>query len=275
MLLRKYKYISMDEIFITRTPEGESVYYWVLNNISDPRKVETIRIDSGRLKTDVIKRLGELGHQETIEAVAGDMWEPYQDAVMETLPHALYVVDPFHVIQVSEKAVEDIRKQQSRLLPEKERKELKKDAKLFGENLLSLDQNEMDTLEKWFKKLPLLEEAYFLGQMLREAYKLKDVDLALEYLANWETHVIESGIQQLIKVLGTIQRWLPWILNFFIHRISNGKTEGRNNVIRAIERQGFHYKIPSLEGRILVRDQRRNRERWINRQKKLNTKSVS
>lgn len=87
-------------------------------------------------------------------------------------------------------------------------------------------------------------------------------------MAKWETLVLMSGLQPLINVLGTVQRWLPWILNFFIHRISNGKTEGRNNAIRQIDRQGYHYKITSLEGRILVRDQRMNRERWINKQRK-------
>jgi len=54
-----------------------------LNDISNPSKVETIRIDMGRLKTDVIKRLQELEHPEFVEAVSSDMWEPYRDAVQK------------------------------------------------------------------------------------------------------------------------------------------------------------------------------------------------
>jgi len=167
MLSRYHRYLSMDEIFITRNSKGESVYYWVLNDISDPNKIETIRIDMGRLKTDVIKRLQELEHPEFVEAVSSDMWEPYRDAVTEALPHAIFVVDRFHVIQASEKAVEDIRKQQGQNISKEDRKALKKDARLFGENLLTLEDSEIDKLETWFKKLPALEEAYFLSQMLR------------------------------------------------------------------------------------------------------------
>ena len=96
-----YRYLSMDEIFISRDSEGNAKYYWVLNDISTPWKSNNIRIDAGRNKEDVIKRLDELTHPERVEAVCIDMWKPYRDAIHEALPNAAVVIDPFHVIQAA------------------------------------------------------------------------------------------------------------------------------------------------------------------------------
>ena len=82
------RYRFLDEIFVSRGSKGKSTYYWVLNDISNPWKSNNIRIYLGRNKKDVIKRLGELGHPEHVEAVCIDMWKPYRDAILETLPNA-------------------------------------------------------------------------------------------------------------------------------------------------------------------------------------------
>ncbi|WP_442961113.1 transposase [Pseudogracilibacillus sp. SO30301A] len=42
---------------------------------------------------------------------------------------------------------------------------------------------------------------------------------------------------------------MPEILNRFIHRISNAKTEGKNNQIRTMNQQGFGYSIKSIQAR--------------------------
>ena len=68
--------------------------------------------------------------------------------------------------------------------------------------------------------------------------------------------------------MNAIENWLPYIMNKFIYRISNGKTEGKNNLIRTIRRQGFHYGLITLRARIYAHDERQSKKRWKLKQKK-------
>lgn len=50
MLHAPYKYLSMDEIFISRDSDGQAQYYWILNDISVSWKSNNIRVELGRNK---------------------------------------------------------------------------------------------------------------------------------------------------------------------------------------------------------------------------------
>ena len=267
-----YRYLSMDEIFYKRNSDGEALYYWVLNDISDYSKVNTIRIELGRNKTDVVDRLKELSNPHKVKAVCIDMWKQYLEAVQEVLPNAYVVVDGFHVLQLAEREFEKIRKRLGNTLNDK--KDLKKDAKLFTTNLFKLNDDELDTVETYLKIYPELEIAYFLNQELYEFYNMKDYEQAFNYLVEWSQEVLKSNITEMKSILNTIDNWLPYIMNKFIYRISNGKTEGRNNLIRTIIRQGFHYGLATLKARIFSHDERLNRKLWQLKQKKYAIKNI-
>ena len=262
-LAGRYRFLSMDEIFISRDSEGKSTYYWVLNDISTPWKSNNIRIDLGRNKEDVIKRLGELGHPKHVEAVCIDMWKPYRDAILESLPNAAVVIDPFHVIQAAQREMENLRKRAN--VGKEMKAALKKDSKLFLSSIFKLSDNELDRLETYLQASKDIEKAYFIVQELMALYHMNDYEDALSYLASWETGVMESKIPEMVSVLNTVQNWLPYILNHFVYRISNGKTEGKNHMMRVIDKMGFHYGIDALQGCIYAHDRKQEYVKWQRR----------
>jgi transposase len=173
-LKSRCRYLSMDEIFISRDSEGNPKYYWVLNDISTPWKSNNIRIDEGRNKEDVIKRLGGLAHQERVLAVCIDMWKPYRDAISEVFPRAAVVVDPFHVIQAAQREMEKVRKGAK---ADKDTKAaFKKDSQLFLTSMLKLSNNELDRLESYLHASAEIEKAYFIVQELIALYRLNDYE---------------------------------------------------------------------------------------------------
>lgn len=265
-----YKYLSMDEIFYKRDSNNEAIYYWILNDISEYGKVTTIMIEIGRTKDEVVERLKKLLNVDKVLAVCIDMWRQYADAIELVFPNALIVIDGFHVLQLAEREFDKLRKRLGNTLLEK--KALKTDAKLLTTNLFNLKDEELDKVESYLKIYPELEKAYFLNQELYEFYRMKDYEQALEYIAKWSGEVLDSGITELQNVLNTIENWLPYIMNKFIHKISNGKTEGKNNLIRTIIRQGFHYGITTLRARVLAHDERKCRKIWQLKQLKLERK---
>jgi len=262
----RYRYLSMDEVFISRNSDGEALYYWLLNDNSLSWKSNNIRVDAGRKLEDVIKRLNELKYPEHVAAVSIDMWKPYRDAILQVLPNAAIVIDRFHVVKIAQAALDTVRKRAN--VSNALKNDLKKDASLFLSSIFKLSDDELIRLESYLKADSALESAYFITQELMEFYNLRDYEYALEYLSEWERSVLNSGIKEMKNVLGTIVNWLPYIMNYFIHRITSGRTEGRNNLLRTIDRMGFHYGLTSIQACLYAQDRKQEYSRWKKHQRK-------
>ena len=137
---------------------------------------------------------------------------------------------------------------------------MKKDSALFLCSMDTLGKDEWQRLESYLKTDEKLEYTYFLVQELLEFYYTRDYDEALEFLSAWESRVHRSGID--LPIYDTICNWLPYILNYFRFRITNGKMEGRNNLIRQIDRMGFHYGIECFQGCLYAHDRKQEYVKW-------------
>jgi transposase len=268
-----YRYLSMDEVFISRDADGNARYYWVLNDISTPWKSNNIRVDLGRNKDDVVKRLKELAHSQRVEAVCIDMWKPYRDAIHEAFPSAAVVVDPFHVIQLAQKKMDEVRK--SIKCDKALKSAIKDDAYLFSTSLYKLSNDELDRLETYLQVNLALESAYFIVQELMALYRLRDYESVLDYLAHWESSVLKSGLDEMVSILHTVQNWLPYIMNHFIYRISNGKTEGKNHKLRVIDAMGYHYGANAVQACLYAHDTKQEYLKWQNHLRRRTRLSVS
>ena len=262
----RYTHLSMDEVFISRNADGEALYYWLLNDNSVSWKSNNIRVDEGRKQEDVIKRLQELKYPAHVVSVSIDMWKPYRDAILQVLPQAAIVIDRFHVVKIAQSGMDTIRKRAD--IPKNLKSEFKKDAGLFLSSIFKLSETELIRLESYLKANKDLETAYFITQELMEFYNLRDYEHALEYLASWETSVTSSGIKEMESILSTVTNWLPYIMNYFIYRVTSGRTEGRNNLLRTIDRMGFHYGVVSLQACLYAHDRRQEYSRWKKHQRK-------
>ncbi|MCL6445171.1 MAG: transposase [Alicyclobacillus sp.] len=212
---------------------------------------------------------GQLPNHERIIAVAIDMWEPYRIAVQRSLPDALVVVDAFHLIQASTRALDEVRKKAQKGLDHKQSLALKQDKELFTTPIEDLRPEERERLEHWHAQVPELAQAFLLHQKLRGLYRCSTFEDALDHLVLWEREVLESGLEPILKLHGTVWKWLPEIMNRFICKISNAKTEGKNNQLRAMNKQGFGYKIRSLRARMQMKEQQDALIGWRNYQQRL------
>jgi transposase len=73
-------------------------------------------------------------------------------------------------------------------------------------------------------------------------FKARNLRDGRKRLHAWEAQVRESGVPELLKVLGTIERRRSGIEKFFQYKVANGMAEGFNNVVGTIKKQayGFH-----------------------------------
>lgn len=101
--------------------------------------------------------------------------------------------------------------------------------------------------------IDIREELFNISEELKTGYYLKEAFLdivkhatyadAEEQIKAWISLCYESEIEEYIIASGTIERWLPYIVESFINPIlSQGFTEGRNNKFKVIKRIAFGYK---------------------------------
>ena len=216
----------------------------------------------------------QVKHGNEVIAVSIDMWEAYKDAIHEALPNAIIVIDRFHVVKHVEDAINTARKKAD--CPKKIKDEMQDDCKLFLKYWQKLTAEEMDKLDyylRWDKKL---EETYYLAQEFMDIYNQRDYDRALDSLCQWESKLIRSNVREELKPFyDTLVNWLPYIMNYFLHRITNGRTEGKNNLLRQIDRMGFHYGPDSLQACLYSHDRNQELVKWRRYQHKIELKLLN
>ncbi|MHB9038987.1 MAG: ISL3 family transposase, partial [Armatimonadota bacterium] len=219
-------YLGMDEITLVK---GKGQYRLVVYDMTVPWRPESFTMLPSRRLQDVVSFIRQLPHPERIIAVAIDMWEPYRRAVQCSLPGALVVVDAFHLIQASTRALDEVRKKTQKDLDPKQSLALKQEKELFTTPMENLSPEKLARLEYWKTQVPELALAFSLHHRLRGLYRCSSFEDALDHLALWEREVLQSGLESFLKLHSTVWNWLPEIMNRFICKISNAKTEGKNN----------------------------------------------
>jgi transposase len=91
--------VGIDEVHLNRQMR------LVLTNIGERTIIDLVLVAS-RKKQSVISALYRFKSPKQIKYVTMDMWRPYRDAVNAVLPHAIIVIDKFHVVKMANEAVE-------------------------------------------------------------------------------------------------------------------------------------------------------------------------
>ena len=250
------KVISFDE-FKADTEEGK--YAFIIN---DPIHKKVLDILPNRKKEYLIQYFTYTENRHSVEFVISDMYEPYLLVTTIMFPKAKYVVDRFHYTRYIMDALDKIRIRLQKGYSEKS-KEYKLLKNKKNVSLLRKYGNDVDwwvEVERYknghmVKMLPsdILREIKGISDELKRGYELKELFLdivnhaiyeeAEREILSWIELCRESGIEEFIEASGTIERWIEYIVNSFIDkRYSNGFTEGINNKIKVIKRNGFGYK---------------------------------
>ena len=184
-----------------------------------------------------------------IEAVAIDMSPAYISAVQTNLPHAVLVFDHFHILQLFNEKLSDLRRQLHREATEQLHKDVLKGTRwLLLKNPENLDRTR-DESKRLHEALILnqpLATAYYLREDLRRVWEQADRAAAQRVLDDWIRRAESSGISMLIQFAHTLAAHRSGILNYYLHRLSTGPLEGTNTKIRVLQRQAYGFRDPEF-----------------------------
>lgn len=178
------------------------------------------------------------GCAENITSACIDMSKAFIKGVKEELPNAEITFDPFHVIQLMNKALGEVRAEEARLFPEV----LKGSRYAFLKNPENLTEKQDEILVKLSNYQLKTGRAYLIKLALQDVYFSPSRVDAEALLKSWYNWSIRSKIEQVKKVAKTVKEHWEGILAWFDSKLSNGFVEAINGLIQAAKRRARGYK---------------------------------
>lgn len=228
-------------------------YGVVLTNLERNKIIDVT--DGGKTKKAASRLLTELDPSK-VKACCIDMWRPFRDACRDVLPHALVVVDRFHVIKEVNEALDKVRKRARNHQRSRQKKEaLSRYKKLILMGIEKLTPGQESLLWEilsWYRDLT---RSYELKELLRAIYAGQDAQKASQEIDNWIEEAKISGIKEMEEAAKTLTNWRREILNFWVYPITNAVTEGKVNKIKVLRRRAYNYNnFQSLRLKILEQE---------------------
>jgi transposase len=220
-----------------------------LTVVTDHDRRRVIWVAEGK-SAEVLERFFQLIGREACERitiVTMDMSAAYEKAVREKLPNAEIVFDHFHIAQLANKALNEVRRALVRdAVDEDAKKQIKG---TMWPTLHRMDNATATHLEALAQLRPTepLGRAYLLKESLLDILGL-DVPHSEPALNDWMAWAARSRLQPFVRLGRTIRDHLSGVVALFKERIANGIAEGMNNKIRLLSHRafGFHSASPLI-----------------------------
>jgi len=178
------------------------------------------------------------GEPENITDACIDMSKAFIKGVTEALPNAEVTFDPFHMIQIMNKALGEVRSEEARLYPEM----MKGSRYAFLKNPENLTEKQDETLTRLCNYRLKTARAYLIKLALQDVYFSTSREEAEGLLKKWYSWAIRSQIDQVKKVAKTVKNHWNGILSWFDSQLSNGFLEAVNGLIQAAKRRARGYR---------------------------------
>jgi transposase len=221
--------------------------------ITDPVRHTAIETFLGRDKETVVQHLEALFPPGSIKLAVIDMRGGYERALLAVFPQVKIIIDKFHVVSVVMEALDATRKRIQRERSHGKRRRIFDLRKLLRKGREGLDDEKRAYLDEILATEPDLQKVYQLKEAFRDWYPLTIPEQAIQELPSWYRRVEESQLSEWRDTLQTLRAWEPQIVNYFYWPLTNGFTEGENNVVGAVKRRAYGFRnFSNLRRRILL-----------------------
>lgn len=212
----------------------------------------------GRTAQVVIDWLAQRGRAwcEQVRYVAIDMCTIFKSAIVRMLPHATLVVDHFHLVQLANAALTEVRRRVT--LQHRGRRGRKGNREWELRNRLTRSAARMrgehvDALVDELGALPAgiatpILSAWNAKEDLMDLLALARTNPNREQICHrlhrFYSRCAGSGLPELERLAATVETWWPHILAFLHTGITNAGSEGTNRVIKTVARDAYGFRNP-------------------------------
>jgi transposase len=234
--------LGIDEVGFQKGPRYLTVVYQI-----DAHAKRLLWVGRDRSVQTLSRFFRELGKVRSAQLrfVCSDLWKPYLRVIAHRAPQALHVLDRFHVVSNFNKALDQVRAQETREL----RQQGLRPVLTHGRWCL-LKRPQHLTPAQQTKLADLLRcnlrtvRAYLLKEDFEFFWSYQGVLWARRFLRGWYHRALRSRIEPVKRLARTLRTHEPLLLNWFRaqKKISSGVTEGLNNRLKLTLRKSYGFR---------------------------------
>lgn len=210
--------------------------------LTNPKTHELVDILPSRIQWQLKDYLFEFNNRKDVRYFIMDMNYVYKDIAENYLPNATIVIDRFHVVRYVTWALENVRKRIQKEMHPSKRKYFKRSRKILLSHYWKLKDESKQALEIMLQQSNDLAKAYFLKEQFYDFMASPTRTEAAKKLQKFILSAHASNLTEFNACLTMLSNWSKYILNSFECPYSNGFTEGTNNKIKVIKRNGYGYR---------------------------------
>jgi len=234
--------IGVDEVLWQRGHKYLTVVYQI-----DSECKRLLWVGENRTIRTLLRFFREFGKERSarLRFVCSDMWKPYLTVIAKKAAQAIHVLDRFHISMHMNKAIDEVRAQESRELKAKGLTPI-----LTHSRWCLLKRPENLTANQEIKLADLLRcnlkavRSYLLKEDFQFFWDYVSPHWAGEFLDRWCKRAMRSRIEPMKKVARMLRSHRDLLLNWFRAKktISSGVMEGLNNKLKLTTRKSYGFR---------------------------------
>jgi transposase len=181
----------------------------------------------------------------SIRFVCSDMWKAYLKVIAKKCPHALHILDRFHVVAQLNKAVDQVRREEARRLRTQGYEDVLNHGRYCflknPDNLTDKQRIKLDDLLQYDLKSV---RAYLLKESFQAFWHYQSPQWAQWFLRKWCARAMRSQLKPIKQFVKTLRRHEPLLMNYFKAKkaFSSGAVEGLNRKINLVTRKSYGFR---------------------------------
>ena len=163
---------------------------------------------------------------EGIAFICSDMWKPYLDVAAQCIPHALHILDRFHIVKKMNEAIDIVRREETRALAAAGLAPLLR-------RMRDLERSSLRTMR-----------AYLLVECFQHFWTYVSPLWAGRFLDAWCRRAMRSRLEPIKKIARSLREHRPLLMNYFKAKkeYSSGVVEGLNNKVKLTLKRSYGFR---------------------------------
>jgi transposase len=180
--------------------------------------------------------------RKRIEAACLDMWEPFRLSIHHWAPQCKIVYDRFHIMQLANAAIDEVRKAEFFRQGPKKRGLIKGKKWLLLSRWKNLTQPHRGELNQLFQMNRRVFKAYLLKESLDRLWQYTYPGAMINYLQRWMDQLRWQRLKPFEELAVTLLKHVDGIANYCRTKVRMGVVEAVNGNIRMLINRGRGYK---------------------------------
>ena len=182
---------------------------------------------------------------QALRFICSDMWKPYLHVIVKRATQALHVLDRFHIVARMNKAIDEVRAKEAKVLRTRGYEPILKRTRWLvlkrPENLTEKQELRLADLMRFNLRTV---RAYLLKEDFQAFWDYVSPAWAGKFLDRWCRRTMRSRLEPMKKIAASLRAHRELILNWFRARkeISAAAVEGLNGKLKLVTKRAYGFR---------------------------------